>query len=140
MAFDFDRQPLETTHKSITVLNGSFRPNGASACTAAQIRANWISSVAHTATGTYTITFKTEFKNLTGLLHASVGLRMGSGALSQARGGAIDLTNGTFVVYTFTEASDTTALADIAADADSWIDVSLHMQYAPIVDGSGISS
>ncbi len=140
MAFDFDRQTKETTHKSIVELEGHFRPNTSSACTSAQIVANWILSVAHTATGVYTVTMKTSYRNLQGVLAATGSLRIAGTALSWGRLGAIDLAAGTIVCYTFTEASDTTALADITAASGSCFDIRLALQYAPIVDGSGITT
>jgi hypothetical protein len=140
MTYEFQRQTLETTHKSIVEFSGGFLPNGSSACSASHIRANWILSVAHTATGVYTVTMKSEYRNLQGVLSAVGSLRIAGTALSWGRIGAIDLSAGTIVCYTFTEASDTTALADITQDAGSSFDIILQLQYAPIVDGSGITT
>lgn len=136
----FSRQTLETTHKSNVALIGSWRPNGASATAAANIRANWITSVTHSATGTYLVTLDTEYRSMNGPVHLSANLRMGSGALSWARGGAYDSSAGTIVVYTFTEAADTTALADIASDADSWVDMTVVFQRSNVVDGSNVNT
>jgi len=131
----FQRQTLETPHKSNILLSGAFAPNGSSATDAANIRGNWISSVAHTATGIYTVTMRTDFINLK-LVSVLASLRMDTAALSVARPGAIDMAAGTIVIYTFTEGGGTLALADIAADSGSWVDIALTVQYSPVTDGS----
>jgi len=134
----FSKHTIETPHVGNMLLTGSFAPNGSSATAAANIRANWILGADQTATGTYVVTLKPEFRSMNGPVAIVASLRMGSGALSFARAGAYDASAGTITIYTFTEAAGTTALADIAADADSWIDVIAVFQHNPVVDGSNV--
>lgn len=140
MSGSFSKQGLEATGKGHMVLHGSFRPNGSSATAAANIRANWIESADQTATGTYTVTLKPAFRAMKGPVCAIAGLSVGAAELSNANVGTITpaQATGTIIVYTYTEASDTTALADIASDVDNWINLYVVWQLTPVDDGFNV--
>ena len=133
----FSRHKIQTPHVNNILHAGCWRPNGSSATAAANIHANWILSVAHTDTGVYTVTLKTDFRYQK-LVHVSANLRMGTWDDSIAQVGAVDLDAGTIVVNTAKEAAGALALTDIASDASNWVDMLLVTQYGPVVDGSNV--
>lgn len=133
----FSRHKIQTPHVNNILHAGCWRPNGSSATAAANIHANWILSVAHTDTGIYTVTIKTDFRYQK-LVYVSATLRMGTSTLSRAQVGAVDLDAGTIVVNTETESGGTHAAADIASDSSNWVDMLLVTQYGPVVDGSNV--
>lgn len=133
------RQTAETTHKGELKLSGSFIPNSASTPASSGIRGNWISSVAHTSTGVWTITMKAGYRGLRGILGALCSLQLNASALSFVQLGAIDLNAGTIVVRAYTESAGSFALADIASDANNRISVELTCKWLPVADGSGVS-
>lgn len=139
----FMRQTVEGPHKGEVLLDGKFRPNDASAPTAAMIFGNWISSIAHTATGKWTITMKDDFKNLIGWhsLHVTLSTATAQPTISVS-GGAIDLAAGTIVIHAAAEdgVSGISAASNIAADADTFISVSLSVKYDTSPDGSNLTS
>ncbi len=133
----FSRHTIETPHVGNVFLPGAWRPNLASATAAANIHANWISSVAHTSTGVYTITMKDAFKKLN-LVSVIATLRMGTWDDSIAQVAAVDMAAGTIVVNTAKEAAGALALTDIADDASNWVDMILVAQYNNCIDGSNV--
>jgi hypothetical protein len=137
----FQRQTLEGPHKSEVILNGKFNPNGSSNPTSAMIFGNWIASVAHSATGKWTITMKTPFKGAAGWHSCQVSLGSSTDQPEvSVRHGAIDLSAGTIVVFASDEddTSGISAAADIAYDAATFISVSLSVKYDKVPDGSGL--
>lgn len=133
------RQTVETTHKSIVTLEGSFIPNGSGTPAASGIIGNWIDSVAHTSTGVWTVTIKEGFRGFQGITSKHLTLQFDTASPSLVQYGAIDLDAGTIVIRVYTESTGTLALADIAADPDNRIDILIHAKSSPIPDGSGIS-
>lgn len=138
MTLAFDHRQPKVSHIGEVHLEGSFKFNGASAPTT--IRANWIDSIAHTATGKWTITMKEQYRGWQGLLSGQATLQINAdGDLSFAQLGDFDASNGTLVVRVFTEASGTLAAADVAAGSGNgnWGHVSLKLKESTAVDGSG---
>lgn len=139
MAADFLKQTLETSSKGAVTLFGKFRPNGASDPATANIYGNWISSVVHTATGRWTVTMNTEFRKAQGELAVFAQDTVPAGtALVATKALQPDLSAGTFIVESLTEAAGTLALADIASDAAHWIYLSLTIKVSTAPDGSGV--
>lgn len=136
MSYGILRDTIQGPHKGEIILAGSFRPNAASAPTV--YRGNWISSIAHTATGVWTITMKEKFRGWQGIVACAVSLRMNALALTILQFGAIDLDAGTIIIRGATESGGTLAAADIASNANNWIDVVLHLKYDKSQDGSGL--
>lgn len=136
--YGFQRQTLESTHKGEVRLSGSFRPNGSSTPTVWY--GNWISSIAHTATGVWTITIKEKYRGLQGALAILVSARFNAFSPTVIQLGAIDLDAGTIVVMAGTESASDIAAADIASNANNWIDLELCLQYTKTPDGSGITT
>lgn len=137
----FQRQTLEGPHKSEVVLNGKFNPNGSSNPTSAMIYGAWISSVAHTATGKWTITMKEAYRGARGWLSCQVSLGTSSDQPEvSVRHGAIDLAAGTIVVFASDEddTSGISAAADVAYNAATFISVSIAIKTEKIPDGSNI--
>lgn len=126
---NFQRNTVESPHKGEVRLVGGFRTNGGSSPTA--IYGNWISSVARTGAGAYTVTLKNDFKGLhcTG---KSATLQLAAAGDSKVVLGPYDATAGTQVVTTIT----TAAAADIAADANNIVWLELVVSYGRIADGS----
>jgi hypothetical protein len=83
---------------------------------------------------------KSAFRGMKGPVYLTANLRLGNGGLSFARAGVVNqaVATGTIVVYTFTETAGTLALADIASDADNWIDVYVIFQKTPVADGFNV--
>lgn len=136
--YGFQRQTLESSHKGELRFAGSFRPNGSSTPTIWY--GNWISSIAHTATGVWTITMKEKYRGLQGILAAIVSARFNALSLTVIQLGAIDLDAGTIIIRAATESGGTLAAADIASNANNWIDLDISLQYTKTPDGSGITT
>jgi len=136
MSYGIRRETVETPHKGEIVLTGIFWTNGSSAPTA--LVGSWISSVAHTATGVWTITMAEKFRGWVGLLGCDVSLSMNALGLSIVQFGAIDLDAGTVIIRAATESGGTLAAADIAANANNFISVTLRLKYNKSPDGSGL--
>ncbi len=134
MARGIQRNPKTTPHKGTIDLEGSFATNGASAPAAAGIYGNWISSVAHSATGVWTITLKEKFRSMQGMFAGHVTPQGASAAAYAGSLGAQDLSAGTCQVCNATAG----ALADIAAATGNRINVTLTMKYERVVDGGGL--
>lgn len=136
MSYGIQRNDVKTPHKGEIVLSGYFFPNGSSA--PATVKGSWISSVAHTATGVWTITMKEKFRGWVGILGAQLSLQMNALGLSIIQFGAMDMDNGTIIIRAATESGGTLAAADIAAHANNIIFVTLHLKYSNAEDGSGL--
>lgn len=136
MSYGVQRDYLMGPHKGEIILTGIFWTNAGSAPTT--IVGNWISSVAHTATGVWTITMKEKYRGWIGLLGAQVSLSMNALGLSIIQFGAMDLDAGTIIIRAATESGGTLAAADIAANANNFISVTLHLKYDKSQDGSGL--
>ena len=125
------RSTLETCHKGEVVLAGRFRPNGASTPTVWY--GNWISSIAHTATGVWTVTIKPAFRGMVGHHAAQLSLMSNALVATAIQFGAIDWSAGTIIIRGYTTTSG--AAADIASNANTWIDLLFVMKYMKIPDG-----
>ena len=136
MSYGIQRNDVKTPHKGEVILAGYFYPNGSS--TPATVRGSWIDSVAHTATGVWTITMKEKFRGWIGLLGAQVSLSMNALGLSIIQFGAMDLSAGTIIIRAATESGGTLAAADIAANANNIIFVTLNLKYSKAEDASGL--
>jgi len=119
-------------HKGEIILSGHFYPD--TAANPSTVRGSWISSVAHTATGVWTITMKEKFRGWIGVLGAHVSLQLNAYADSNIQFGAMDLDNGTIIV----RAGTAGVAADIAANANNIVFVTLHLKYSGAEDGSGL--
>lgn len=128
----------QTPHGNEVELMGRFRFNGASAPTSKI--GNWIASIAHTATGVWTVTMKDPYKKVYGAYSRQVSLEMDASALNVISMGAYDATLGTFIVRVYTEAAGTLALADVAAgsNAGNWCHMRLSLKASNIPDNSGL--
>lgn len=135
MAFNAQKQTLEGVHKNEVILTGGFYPNGSS--TPATVVGAWISSVAHTATGVWTITIAERYRAYA-LVSAIVSLRMNALGLSIIQFGAIDVSSGSVIVRVATEGAGTLVAADIAANANNFIDVMLVVKTNNTPDGTGL--
>lgn len=129
----------QQTHIGVVRLHGRFRFNGASAPTS--VIGNWVSSVAHTATGVWTVTLAQRFRKWRGPLSAHVSLELDAAALTFLQLGALDEAAGTVIVRAFTESAGTLAAADIAAGSNdgNWCHLTLVLKYSTTGDGSGIT-
>ena len=127
----------ETLNQGALELNGRFRFNGASDPTS--FVGGWISSVAHTGTGIWTITMKAPFIKNIGVFSRHVSLELDASANSTVSFGPISLSAGTIVVRVYTDAG-TSALADIAAgsNAGNWCHLTLILKKSKQRDGSGL--
>lgn len=130
------RNVLTAPHKDNVVLAGGFQFNGASAPTTTTGR--WISSVAHTSTGVWTVTMGTEYWNWQKKIAMTATLELDASALSFVTLGAATASAGTLVVRAYTESASTLALADIAAGSNdgNWCHLALVLKYTTAVDGS----
>jgi len=140
MAFDVSVSPIYSTHLGVVRLCGRFYPNGASAPT--KFYGNWISSIAHASPGIYTITVKPAFRAAMSLLGSFLSLNVPVGGLATYRlaFGPIDLSAGTVVVHSYSDADGyygAPILADIAAEASTFISVELVLKETALADGSG---
>jgi hypothetical protein len=79
---------------------------------------------------------KEAFRGMKGPVYLTASLRQSAGTVSYARPGAIvqAVATGTIVIYTFAAG----ALADIASDADSWVDVYAVFQKTTVNDGFNV--
>lgn len=136
MSYGIQRNDVKTPHKGEIVLAGIFWTNADS--NPATVVGSWISSVAHTATGVWTITMKEKFRGWVGLLGCDVSLSMNALGLSIVQFGAMDLDAGTVIIRAATESGGTLAAADIAANANNFISVTLRLKYSNADDGSGL--
>ena len=136
MSYGVQREIIQGCHKGEIRLSGSFRPNGSSAPTVWY--GNWISSIAHTDTGVWTITMKEKFRGWQGAFAMLVSARFATLSLSIVQFGAVDLDAGTIVIDVATEGAGTLAAADIASNAANWIDIELVLKYDKSQDGSGL--
>ena len=130
------REPQYQSHKGVIELDGIFWPDTAS--NPSDIIGNWIDSVAHSATGVWTITMKEKYRGHIGLLGCQVSLSMNALGLSIIQFGAIDLAAGTIIIRAATESGGTLAAADIAANANNFIAVKLVLKFEKSQDGSGL--
>ena len=135
MAQDRETFGIKVSNNGLVEHFGSFRPNAASAPTVVKGIA---ASVAHTATGVWTVTLPAWMK---GTAFSVVGLFVAArfSALSGwvVEGGAIDLSAGTIIIRAGTWAGTTIAATDIASDAANWIDFRLVLKATKLPDGSG---
>jgi hypothetical protein len=138
MAFDVTTSEIQSVHLAEKRLAGSFLVNGASAPVAAEIYGNWIESIAHTATGVWTITIKSRYRSSFGLLAAFVSLMEASGVGSVVELESVDLSAGTVVVNAFEDGTDSGHVASDLVDGDDRISVELVIQSTSIHDGSGL--
>lgn len=127
----FERTTVESPNKGQIALRGGFATNGASDPTT--IFGNFILSVAHTGTGAYLVTFKTEFKGLK-LLSRRSELTLAAAGNSTSQLGAYVASAGTLVVRTLTAG----VVADVAAAADNYVFVDLDAAYLAdlVADGT----
>lgn len=132
MSHAIQRNDVKSPHKGEIVLTGIFWTNADS--NPASVIGSWISSVAHTDTGVWTITMKEKFRGWVGLLGAHVSLSMNAYADSNIQLGAMDLDAGTVIVRNGTGG----VAADIAANANNFISVTLHLKYSKAEDASGL--
>jgi hypothetical protein len=131
------RGSIKTSHGDEVCLMGRFRFNGSSAPTS--LVGNWISSVAHTGTGIWTVTMKPSFRKLYGAYARQVTLEADAAATIAAAAltiGAYDTAAGTFIVRNHTSGS----LADIAAGSNlgNWCHMTLWLKASHKRDGSGL--
>jgi hypothetical protein len=128
----------QTPHGSEVELTGRFRFNGSSDPTSKI--GNWISSVAHTSTGVWTVTMKDPYKKLYGAYARNVSLEMDASALNVINMGAYDEALGTFIIRVYTESAGTLALADIAAGSNdgNWCHMRLSIKASNRPDNSGL--
>lgn len=136
MSYGIQRNDVKSPHKGEIVLTGIFWTNAGSAPTS--VVGSWISSVAHTATGVWTITMKEKYRGWIGLLGCDVSLSMNALGLSIVQFGAMDLDAGTIIIRAATESGGTLAAADIAANANNFISVTLRLKYSGAEDASGL--
>lgn len=139
MALDIKRiRQREHLHHGIIDVEGSFQFNGSSNPT--NVIGRGLSSVAHTSTGVWTVTLDSELQNAEGLVAMGVSLEADASMLSNLELGAFSASAGTVIVRAYTEASDTTALADIAAGSNrgNWCHLRLVLKFSDIEDGSGL--
>lgn len=129
---------VQTAHPNEVHLVGKFRFNGASNPT--NVRGNWISSVARTNTGIWTVTMKSAYQKLYGAYSRHVSLELDASALSMLTMGDYSTTAGTFIVRGYTEAAGTLALADIAAGSNNgnWCHMMLVLKASNVPDNSGL--
>jgi hypothetical protein len=127
---DFQRQTLETVHKGEVRLAGGFRPNGSSTPTA--FYGNWISSVALTSTGLFTVTLKNPYKGLR-VVGKNYSLQLSAAADTVLQWGTYDASAGTIQVRSLTAGS----VANIAANADNIIWLELVVKYSIGVPDGG---
>ena len=134
------RRNDQQTHIGVVRLHGRFRFNGSSAPTS--LIGNWLSSVAHTATGIWTVTLHNRFAKWRGVVAAHATLEVDANAdLSFVQLGALTASAGTVIVRAFTEGAGTLAAADIAAGSNNgnWCHLTLALKYSSTGDGSGIT-
>jgi hypothetical protein len=138
MTIAWIKEPLQHFHKDTYLVDGRFRFNGSSAPTSVVGAA--VQSVAHTATGVWTVTLKPQFRNWRGVLSRQVSLELDASALTVLHMGPAVAAAGTFVVRAQTEAAGTLALANVASgsNAGNWCHFSLLLKYGTSKDGSGV--
>jgi hypothetical protein len=135
----FSRHVLEGPHLGEILLSGRFQPNGSGAIS--DIVGAWITSVARTAAGIYTITMATKFQDFAGYYSAHATLQTTTAQPTVSVGiGAISLSAGTVVVHTAIEdgVSGISAAGDVSATTGTYINVFLSMKYGGSPDGSGL--
>jgi hypothetical protein len=134
MTIAWIKEPLLHFHKDAHLLSGRFRFNTASNPTS--VVGSAIESVAHTATGVWTVTLKPEFRGWRGVLSAHCTLELDASANAVAHLGPMVASAGTIVVRSLTAGT----LANIAAgsNAGNWCHLSLLFKYGISRDGSGI--
>jgi len=94
-----------------------------------------IESVAHTSTGVWTVTLKSEYRrDMIG--YGGLCVQLASSADVTPHFGAYDKSAGTLVIRNLTGGS----LADIAADADNKIFFELIMRYGSVAEGANYDS
>jgi hypothetical protein len=131
---NFQRNTVESPHKSEVRLSGGFATNGASS--PATVYGNWIQSVTRDGgAGIFLVTLKPDFRGMRNK-GKQVSLQLAAVADSKAVIGPYDAVLGTLRVWTVTGA----APADIAADANNIVWLDLTMSYTTIGDGSGYDS
>ena len=124
----------ETLHTGVVVVKGRFRFNTASDPTS--IIGRGISSVAHSATGVWTVTLDSEFQNAVGLESVVATLELDAAANTHLQTGAFTASAGTLVVRAHTGGS----LADIAAGSNNgnWCHLVIALKMSGAEDGSGL--
>lgn len=131
---NFQRNTVETPHKSEVRLSGGFATNGAS--NPATIYGNWIQSVIRDGgAGIYLVTLKPDFRGMRNK-GKQASLQLAAVGDSKVVIGPYNATAGTLRVWTVTGA----AAADIAANADNIVWLDLTMSYTTLGDGSGYDS
>lgn len=129
-----------TTLKGTCRIKGSFQFNTGSA--PVNITGRDILSVAHTATGVWTITFRPHVNHARGVISLGApGLELDASALTFLTFGAFSTANNTLIVRAYTEATGTLALADIAPGSNrgNWCHIDLTLKYGTEKQGDGIS-
>jgi hypothetical protein len=136
MSFDVLTTEIQSTHQAEKRLTGMFVVKGTSAPTS--VYGNWIESIAHTATGVWTITIKSRYRSTFGLLGFNVSLLEATPLGSRVELKSYDLSAGTVVVCAWAEdAYGVAAASDLNTSTDK-ISVELVIQSTSIKDGSGL--
>lgn len=130
----FQPYEMKTSSGGLVMLVGRFRFNGASAPTT--IKANWITSIAHTSTGIWTITVSTAYRTWVANACRQVSLELDTGNDTQLHFGPYDVSAGTLVVRATTGGAYDSVAA--GSNAGNWCQLLLFNKEAPIVDGSGL--
>lgn len=131
---NFQRNTVESPHKSEIRLAGGFAPNGAS--NPVTVYGNWIQSVVRDGgAGIFLVTLKPDFRNMRNK-GKSASLQLSAVADSKVVLGPYSASAGTLRVWTVTGA----AAADIAANADNIVWLDLVMSYTSLPDGSSYDS
>lgn len=138
MANAFQKYRMTTSHGGNVMLVGRWRFNGASAPTS--IKANWITSVARTSTGVWTLTINTAYRSWVANSVVIASLELDAAGLSFISTGAYSTSAGTLVVRAYTESAGTLAAADIAAGSNNgnWCHMIVINKEETITDGSGL--
>lgn len=127
---NFQRNTVETPHKSEVRLSGGFAPNGTSNPTT--VYGNWIQSVVRDGgAGIFLVTLKPDFRNMRNKGKQAT-LQLSAVADSKVVLGPYSASAGTLRVWIVTGA----AAADIAANADNIVWLDLTMSYTSLPDGS----
>ncbi len=123
---------MKSPTKDPVRLTGRFEFNGASAITAAQITAVWIESIAHTATGVWTVTVKPAFR-AQAMLAMQATLELAAAGDSQVNLRPYNVALGTFIIDVQTGAATP---ADLATT--NFCSLGLDAKYSGAPDGSGV--
>jgi hypothetical protein len=130
----YHAESAKQIHAGVLELDGWFYPNGVSAPTS--FNKAIFKSVVWDATGVWTCTLlDTKFPVFTRLLGLQVSAR-NNAACNITRPGVFSLTGKTFKVENF---DATGAAQDIAAHADSRVNVKITLKVSPVNDGSELA-